>query len=57
MPLEHQQLGLRVRCGVTQGVFDYASAFNQPVEAWDVGQVIRMDVRRRVRRRETEGLG
>ena len=28
-------------------MFIYARAFNQPVEAWDVGQVTNMQVRRR----------
>ena len=29
-----------------QEMFYQSGAFNQPVEAWDVGQVTRMDVRR-----------
>ena len=36
-----------------QGMFSSATAFNQPVEAWDVGQVTNMGVRRRPLR----GLG
>ena len=33
--------------GAAQTMFYYASAFNQPLAAWDVGQVINMNVRRR----------
>ena len=33
--------------GAAQSMFSWASAFNQPVEAWDVGQVTSMHVRRR----------
>ena len=33
--------------GAAQSMFYGASAFNQPVEAWDVGQVTNMGVRRR----------
>ena len=48
----------RPRCGrqqlacarrvAAQGMFQVASSFNQPVEAWDVGQVTDMSVRRGV---------
>ena len=34
--------------GAAQYMFRRATAFNQPVEAWDVGQVINMRVRRRL---------
>jgi len=40
--------------GAAQSMFYSASAFNQPVAAWDVGQVTNMRVRRRPR---WEGLG
>ena len=43
-----------------QRMFMSASAFNQPVEAWDVGKVTNMDVRRRARvgsRRGWDGCG
>ena len=30
---------------VAQNMFSYANVFNQPVEAWDVGQVTSMQVR------------
>ena len=33
--------------GAAQSMFSSASSFNQPVEAWDVGRVISMNVRRR----------
>ena len=46
----------RARCGVAQAVFMHANAFNQSVEAWDVGQVTSMEVRRRPRW-EPVGLG
>ena len=39
--------------GAAQHMFDSASSFNGPLEAWDVGQVIRM----RVRRHPSSGLG
>ena len=35
-------LGKRVRCGVAQEMFNLAVHFNQPVAAWDVGQVTSM---------------
>ena len=41
---------------VAQSMLHGASAFNQPVAAWDVGQVTKMEVRHRPRR-ELEGLG
>ena len=34
---------------VAQSMFGYARSFNQPVEAWDVGQVTSMQVRCRPR--------
>ena len=34
-------------CGVAQWMFNSAGAFNQPLGAWDVGQVTNMQVRRR----------
>ena len=37
----------RACAGVEQYMFQTASAFNQPLEAWDVSQVISMYVRRR----------
>ena len=40
-----------------QEMFYYAGAFNQPVEAWDVDQVTRMDVRRRLRQEPGEVRG
>ena len=33
--------------GVAQGMFEAAKVFNQPLAAWDVGQVVDMEVRRR----------
>jgi hypothetical protein len=42
-------LSLRVCGGAAQGMFGYTYAFNQPVAAWDVGQVTNMNVRRRPR--------
>ena len=36
-----------MRCGVAQWMFNSAGAFNQPLGAWDVGQVTNMQVRRR----------
>ena len=42
---------------VAQQMFKGASAFNQPVEAWDVDQVTRMDVRRRLRQEPGEVRG
>ena len=36
--------------GSVQEMFRYAAVFNQPLEAWDVGQVASMSVRRRPRR-------
>jgi surface protein len=45
LPAEHP-LGVRVR-GMAQSMFSYASAFNQPLDAWDVGQLTTMAVRRR----------
>ena len=45
--LEHP-LSVRVRVrGVAQSMFSSASAFNQPLDAWDVGQLTTMAVRRR----------
>ena len=37
----------RACAGAAQYMFSSASSFNQPLEAWDVGQVISMTVRRR----------
>ena len=39
-----------VCAGATQSMFSNAAVFNQPVEAWDVGQVASMSVRRSPRR-------
>ena len=39
--------GVRVPCCAAQFMFNEAAAFNQPLEAWDVGQVTTMQVRRR----------
>ena len=44
-PLERRRA--RAVWRVAQAMFAY-TAFNGPVEAWDVGQVTRMDVRRRL---------
>ena len=46
----------RVCAGAMQNMFQYASSFNQPVAAWDVGQVTAMQVRYRPRHGR-EGLG
>ena len=35
--------------GVAQQMFHYTNSFNQPLAAWDVGQVTNMGVRRRPR--------
>ena len=32
-------------CGVAQEIFIYAAAYNQPLNAWNVGQVTSMKVR------------
>jgi hypothetical protein len=55
-PLERRRA--RAVWRVAQAMFAY-TAFNGPVEAWDVGQVTRMDVRRQahVARAGGEGLG
>ncbi len=58
LPLEHTHT--RRARAVAQGIFYGASAFNQPVGAWDVGQATNMVVRRPQSRspgREPEGLG
>ena len=44
------RVAVEVTCacaGAAQYMFHSATAFNQPVEAWDVGQVNNMQVRRR----------
>ena len=41
--------GACARVGATQEMFEHAWAFNQPVAAWDVGKVVDMKVRHRLR--------
>ena len=42
-----QPSGVCACAGVAQGMFEAAKVFNQPLAAWDVGQVVDMEVRRR----------